>query len=350
MIEVSTRRLPHPGRPRTALLAESLLFARLHLQPTAEPGDRPAPGPIRPTSPAAADGPGATGVIELSHATAPAPPFSGATGLTASARAATAPSSASTGPCGPKAHGGLLMVLLARAGLARLDVDAPGRAPDPLAVGRRLPAGARPGPVELHTEVLQAGPHRVGGRGAAGQDDRLMLTATVTAGRLPAEPARVGGPARSCRPSRPPDAVDPARTAGEIFGIAGSCELRFDPATVGVRARRAGPAGGARLGPPASASRPTCCSRCWPGDVLPPTVFNVSGRFGWAPTVQLTALLRAHPAPGWLRLESRAEPSVGGAWFDEDVTVRRRGGPADLPGPAAGPRAARALTPATVTP
>jgi hypothetical protein len=56
------------------------------------------------------------------------------------------------------------------------------------------------------------------------------------------------------------------------------------------------------------------------GDVLPPTVFNLGGERGWAPTVQLTALLRAHPAPGWLRMESRAS-SVGGGWFDEDVTV-----------------------------
>jgi hypothetical protein len=36
--------------------------------------------------------------------------------------------------------------------------------------------------------------------------------------------------------------------------------------------------------------------------------------------VQLTALLRAHPAPGWLRIEARAS-TVSGAWFDEDVTV-----------------------------
>ena len=56
------------------------------------------------------------------------------------------------------------------------------------------------------------------------------------------------------------------------------------------------------------------------GDILPPTVFNLGGTPGWAPTVQLTALLRAHPAPGWLRVASRADV-VAGAWFDEDVTV-----------------------------
>jgi hypothetical protein len=56
------------------------------------------------------------------------------------------------------------------------------------------------------------------------------------------------------------------------------------------------------------------------GDILPPTVFNLGGTVGWAPTVQLTALPRARPAPGWLRIEARAR-TVAGPWFDEDVTV-----------------------------
>jgi len=44
VIEVSTRRC-RTRVDREALLAESLLFARLHLQPTAEPGHRPVPRP-----------------------------------------------------------------------------------------------------------------------------------------------------------------------------------------------------------------------------------------------------------------------------------------------------------------
>ena len=49
------------------------------------------------------------------------------------------------------------------------------------------------------------------------------------------------------------------------------------------------------------------------------TTFNL-GRFGWSPTVQLTALLRAHPAPGWLGIAVRTS-AVQGGWFDEDATV-----------------------------
>jgi hypothetical protein len=54
-------------------------------------------------------------------------------------------------------------------------------------------------------------------------------------------------------------------------------------------------------------------------DVMPPTVFHL-GRFGWAPTVELTALVRGVPAPGWLAFQAEATYIAGG-WFDESATV-----------------------------
>jgi hypothetical protein len=50
-----------------------------------------------------------------------------------------------------------------------------------------------------------------------------------------------------------------------------------------------------------------------------PVTFNL-GRMGWSPTVQLTALLRSRPAPGWLRIQVDCR-AVHGAWFDSDATV-----------------------------
>src|SRR6478752_3458084 len=97
---------------------------------------------------------------------------------------------------GPKAHGGLLLVLLARAALARLDADAPGVAPEP-------------GPVTLTTEVLKTGRTAsvVGVR--MHQDNRLMLAASVTAGQLPADEPRWWN--LPDQPAEPPaDAIDPA--------------------------------------------------------------------------------------------------------------------------------------------
>ena len=54
-------------------------------------------------------------------------------------------------------------------------------------------------------------------------------------------------------------------------------------------------------------------------DALPPTVFAL-GMLGWAPTVEMTTLVRARPAPGWLRVAVTTK-LVRGGWFDEDVTV-----------------------------
>lgn len=54
-------------------------------------------------------------------------------------------------------------------------------------------------------------------------------------------------------------------------------------------------------------------------DALPPTTFDL-GMFGWAPTLELTAHVRAKPAPGWVivRHETR---TVAGGLFEEDCNV-----------------------------
>jgi acyl-coenzyme A thioesterase PaaI-like protein len=54
-------------------------------------------------------------------------------------------------------------------------------------------------------------------------------------------------------------------------------------------------------------------------DALPPTSF-ATGRFGWAPTVQLQVLVRAVPAPGWCLVEARGGTLAGG-WHDEDYAI-----------------------------
>ncbi len=55
------------------------------------------------------------------------------------------------------------------------------------------------------------------------------------------------------------------------------------------------------------------------GDVSAPVTYAVN-RHGWAPTVQLTAYLRAIPADGWLRVICSCV-QIGQDWFDEDHTV-----------------------------
>lgn len=249
----------------------------------------------------------------------PGPPFSDALAIAPLGGGRYAAELGARWTVGEKAHGGVLLALLARAGLARLAADAPGGAPDPLAVAADFLRAPDVGPVELHTEVLKTGRTVSVVAVRLLQGDRLMLAATVTAGRLPDdEPQWAELPDLPAAP--PADALDPGGGRhGELAGIAGACELRYVGATVPfVRGERGAPVVQGWVRP--RGEQPDVLFALVAGDILPPTVFNVDGRFGWAPTVQLTALLRAHPAPGWLRLDSRAR-QVAGQWFDEDVTV-----------------------------
>lgn len=258
-----------------------------------------------------------TGVTAPSTDGVPERPFRGSIALEPLGDGRYAADLGSRWTVGGKAHGGLLLVLLARAGLARIDAQAPGSAPDPLAVAAAFLRAPDAGPVELATEVLKLGRTASAVSVRMSQGGRAMLAATLTAGRLPDdEPQWAELPHQPGEP--PADATDPGAERS-VFGLAGSCDLRLDTATAAFTRRAQGPPvlrGWVRpRGEPADVLFALLA-----GDVLPPTVFNLGGRVGWAPTVQLTALLRGHPAPGWLRVESRTTV-VGGPWFDEDVTV-----------------------------
>jgi hypothetical protein len=218
---------------------------------------------------------------------------------------------------GTKAHGGLLMVLLARAGLARVEAEEPGAAPDPLAVAADFLRAPDAGPVELETEVLKTGRTVSVVSVRMRQSGRTMLASTVTAGRLPGDDPNWND-LPDVAPEPGADATDPA-TNERVTTLADVCDLRYDTATFAFARGEHGPPvlrGWARP----RGERTDVLFALLAGDIMAPTVFNVSGRAGWAPTVQLTALLRARPAPGWLRIEARSAAVVGG-WFDEDVTV-----------------------------
>jgi acyl-coenzyme A thioesterase PaaI-like protein len=221
---------------------------------------------------------------------------------------------------GKRAHGGLLMVLVARAALDRIgsETGAEAAAPDPLAVAADFLRAPELGPVELSTEILKVGRTVSVIAVRMQQDGREVLAATVTAGRLPDDEVQWSElPEMPAEPAE--DATDPA-SAGHAPGIANACDLRYDTPTFAFARGEHGPPvlrGWVRpRGEPADVLFALLA-----GDIMAPTVFNIGGsRSGWAPTVQLTALLRARPAPGWLRLEARTA-SAAGDWFDEDVSV-----------------------------
>lgn len=55
-------------------------------------------------------------------------------------------------------------------------------------------------------------------------------------------------------------------------------------------------------------------------DAFPPTAFNAALPVAWTPTVELTAHMRARPAPGWLRCEFTTRFVTGG-FLEEDGTI-----------------------------
>jgi acyl-coenzyme A thioesterase PaaI-like protein len=240
-----------------------------------------------------------------------APPFSGATGLEPLGDGRFRAELGTTWAVGPKAHGGMLLVLMAKAALAVVE------APDPLVVAADFLRAPDPGPVEMATEVLKTGRTASVVAVRMTQGDKLMLTASVTAGTLPDdEPVWTDLPAQDADPG--PDAYVPPVERGAP-GLAGAVELRYEASSIPFVRRETGPPvirGWVRP----YGEEPDVLFALLAGDVLPPTVFNLTGQPGWAPTVQLTALLRARPAPGWLRIDSRAV-TVAGQRFDEDLTV-----------------------------
>ncbi len=54
-------------------------------------------------------------------------------------------------------------------------------------------------------------------------------------------------------------------------------------------------------------------------DALPPVTFDL-GQMGWAPTLELTAHVRARPAPGWLKVR-HVTRNIAGGMFEEDCEV-----------------------------
>ena len=55
-------------------------------------------------------------------------------------------------------------------------------------------------------------------------------------------------------------------------------------------------------------------------DAFPPTAFNARLPVAWTPTVELTAHVRARPAPGWLRC-TFATRFVTGGFLEEDGEI-----------------------------
>ncbi|RJQ78057.1 thioesterase family protein [Pseudonocardiaceae bacterium YIM PH 21723] len=220
---------------------------------------------------------------------------------------------------GDKPHGGYLLAVLARAASERVTEES-GRKADPLAISAQYLSAPDAGPASLRTTVRKIGRTASVVTVTLEQGDKVRVEASTTLGELPAaDPDWAELPDIPAEPG--PDALFHADNPAllKIVKLAEHCDIALDPATAGfVEGRTDGPLSFTLWAKPKDEEPDTFFSLV-AGDINPPVTMNL-GRFGWAPTVQLTALLRAKPAPGWLRIQVDCR-SLRGGWFDSDATV-----------------------------
>lgn len=215
---------------------------------------------------------------------------------------------------GRRLHGGYLVATAVRAAVASCGEVMP----DPVAVSAQCFRPPQVGPALVRTEMLKQGRTVAVVRAVLEQEGVASLETTVNAGILPdIAPTWSDPPAMPDAPGD--DAVDVSVTpGGEAFLLSRACEVYLDPTGAAfLSGSRGDPR--LRLWARPRGEQPDLLFALLAGDISMPTTFNL-GMFGWTPTVQFTALLRAHPAPGWLGI-SVASRSVHGGWFDEDATV-----------------------------
>ncbi len=225
---------------------------------------------------------------------------------------------------GPKVHGGAMLALCANA--ARTACDGQRAGLEPVAVSANFLSAPDPGPMRLETSIRKRGRRITVVDVELTQGERTAVHAVVNLGEPEHFPP--GGdlaPLLSANPviglmaPEPPDDIEPIGPGHPLAGLVHlgeGCDVRpllstmqptdGRPPMIQMWARPRGVA-------------PDGLFALMCGDLSAPVTFAVD-RTGWAPTVQLTAYLRALPADGWLRIIATCM-EIGHDWFDEDHIV-----------------------------
>jgi hypothetical protein len=221
---------------------------------------------------------------------------------------------------GPKVHGGAMLALCANA--ARLEHSQGDENIWPIATSGNFLWAPDPGPMRIVTTVRKRGRRVSLIDVELRQGDRVAVRAAITLG----DPEHHVPPLLSVNPvvplmtPEPPpglEPIGPGHPMADIVHLAHGCDIRPSLHTLAPRADGGPPVIEYWVRPKDTAPDPLFALLC--GDVSAPVTFGVN-RFGWAPTVQLTAYLRALPADGWLRIICTTM-QIGQDWFDEDHIV-----------------------------
>ncbi|MCU1673136.1 MAG: TesB-like acyl-CoA thioesterase 3 [Frankiales bacterium] len=209
-------------------------------------------------------------------------------------------------------HGGWLVSTVTELALREVEH------PHPLATSAHFVSAASVGPAVVDVEVLRAGRSVSSIRARLRQDEKVRVEVLVSAGTLhPSEPYWSRGdeppllrPAEECTRSR-------MREGAPRNGIVENVDVRYDGDVWRDRGTGRGEfAGWMRLVSGQEPDPLTLLTLC---DALPPVTLDL-GMDGWVPTIEYTVLVRALPAPGWLRAVQRARLLQDG-WLDEECEI-----------------------------
>ncbi len=219
---------------------------------------------------------------------------------------------------GPKVHGGAMLALCANA--ARTEIGAPGV--EPIAVSGNFLWAPDPGPLQVVTEVRKRGRRISLVDVELRQGERVAVRAAITLG-VPENdtvPLLSTNPVVPLMTPEPPpglEPIGPGHPMADVVHLAHGCDIRPSLTTMAPRSDGGPPVIEYWVRPRGAAPDVLFALLC--GDVSAPVTLGVN-RAGWAPTVQLTAFLRAVPVDGWLRVLCTTT-QIGREWFDEDHVV-----------------------------
>ena len=215
-------------------------------------------------------------------------------------------------------NGGYLMAIAARAMAQRAE------RPDPVTLTAHFLAPPALGPVEVVTEMVREGGRHRTVAARLVQDGLECVRLLGTFGDV----TRADGPTRVLlTPPAWPDVdtlPDPVAATGdfptpEIFH---RLDHRMPPATTGWT--RGAPSGDGVHGGWCrweDGGDMDVFGVLFVADAYPPAAFDLGvAEVSWAPTIELTVQVRAHPAPGWLATRFTTRALTGG-YFEEDGEV-----------------------------
>ncbi|MFC7221245.1 thioesterase family protein [Streptomyces polyrhachis] len=224
-------------------------------------------------------------------------------------------------------NGGLLLSVAARALSAELG-EGPTPHPHPFSISAYYLSTSTAGPATVEVDTLRRG-RTVSTASASlcqpGEDGTPVerLRALATFGDLAAQDGDIRTSAKPPHLPAPEECFGTEAAPAEFKAqspLLDRVDLRLDPAcvgwAVGAPSNKGEIRGWFRL---PEGRDPDPLLLLLAVDILPPVSFDL-GVPGWAPTLELTAHVRAKPAPGWLRVVHSTRNFAGG-YLEEDAEV-----------------------------